>query len=194
MKVGGNIEGTSRRTSNNSVVYVPSLNEEEAMQALKSYCCNSSFIIPDEYLRKLALSCFFEEQCHPLCLMLRGKVLRQVIRPGRDNFDSQQWITDPMSSEGNAQSSASSLNEYSERAVYDHTRSVRYPPWTFVRLHNDDYTEDRMHNEVLALEYHGLLELIHDDREQPQLVIHDLLTLVQYVPQWTCHIPRQMNY
>ncbi|KAI5080666.1 hypothetical protein GOP47_0003849 [Adiantum capillus-veneris] len=128
MTVGGSIEGTS---STISVVPVPSLTDEEAIQALRSYCCDASFFIADEDLRKIALNFwFFEEQCHPLCLKLQGAALRQVI------------------------------------------------PWTFVRLHYDDYTADRMHEEVRLLEYHGLLEVVHHDGLQPRLVIHDLLKRV----------------
>ncbi|KAI5062171.1 hypothetical protein GOP47_0022710 [Adiantum capillus-veneris] len=198
MEVGGSIEGTSRTTSSNNVVHIPSLTEEEAMQALRYYCCDSSFIIPDEDLRKIALnSCFFEEQCHPLCLKLQGAALRQVLRQDPAKFNSQEWVTDPKSniySEGAVLKvveksldavPSSLLNLFIDLATFksdDFTTWIRYPPWTFVRLHYDDYTEDRMHDEVLRLEYHGLLELVHyDDDEygmQPRLVIHDLLKRV----------------
>ncbi|MCO5557697.1 hypothetical protein L7F22_011268 [Adiantum nelumboides] len=67
--------------------HVPSMSEAEAVEALKSYSCFSDSI-PPEHLTRLARSCFFEEQCHPLLLKLKGKELRER---GRARFSSQEW-------------------------------------------------------------------------------------------------------
>ncbi|MCO5550173.1 hypothetical protein L7F22_003655 [Adiantum nelumboides] len=68
---------------------VLSLNEAEAMESLQSYSC-FSYAIPEDFLRSLALSCFFGGQCYPFYLWLKGIELR---RSGRASFNDQHWRT-----------------------------------------------------------------------------------------------------
>lgn len=83
-----NQEYSMARACPGNIVQVPSLTEEEAVQALKFYSC-ISYLIPEDYLwRSLARSCNFAGQCHPLYLKLKGVGLRTK---GRLSFNNQKW-------------------------------------------------------------------------------------------------------
>ncbi|KAI5080957.1 hypothetical protein GOP47_0004140 [Adiantum capillus-veneris] len=170
------------------IIHVPSLSEAEAVEAIKSYSCFSSFI-PKNFLQHLASSCFFQGQCHPLYLKLKGIELQMK---GRASFDDQKWedLISSLQSEarGNAhddtiRSSEEAVKRCVERSLdilpshlqnlfidlvawRHHTSDHWYRGLVdgpvgedFLCFHYNDGTKDQTFYQVLELEYHGLLEV-----------------------------------
>ncbi|MCO5607453.1 hypothetical protein L7F22_061649 [Adiantum nelumboides] len=174
---------------------IPSLTEDEAIEALRSYSCFSRFI-PVDCLRSLARSCFFREQCHPLYLRLKGTELR---KKGRASFNDQKW-KDLISE---SQCTAAHVND-TEQAVLQILGKSLDECSLFVQkvfidlvtcelladsysdieslimllrvLHYEQLTENAIRCQVLnVLEFHGLVEIEPSQiRFNKSLVIHDL--------------------
>ncbi|KAI5059399.1 hypothetical protein GOP47_0025718 [Adiantum capillus-veneris] len=189
---------TSVLQSRYGIMHIPSLTEAEAVEALKSYCGFSCFI-PEEHLQSLAHSCFFQGQCHPLYLKLKGAELE--IR-GRASFNGHKWketISSMVSNGGNHGDSSGKaavlraveksldvlpshlqdffINLVSWEHVFKNKRYSDGHHLDYLRFHCNDGTEDAMFN-VLELEYHGLVEVgldATDSLKLDRLVIHDLL-------------------
>ncbi|KAI5062902.1 hypothetical protein GOP47_0021449 [Adiantum capillus-veneris] len=75
--------------SNDVIVHVPSMNEEDAVEALISYSCLPINMLPSRHqLTRLARSCFIGELCYPLFVKERGFALREQ---GREWLNDADW-------------------------------------------------------------------------------------------------------
>ncbi|KAI5082030.1 hypothetical protein GOP47_0001773 [Adiantum capillus-veneris] len=191
------------------------------MDAIKSYCCFSSFI-PKSSLQRLATSCYFQGKCHPLYLKLKAVQLEII---GNASFNDQKWeglVSSLESDGGNADGNKSEeaiqraveksldilpshlQNLFIDLVAWCHCLKFRFYgvlvdgpiKEDFLCCHYNDGTKDAMFYKVLELEYHGLLEVKDDANKRRSWGIAERLVihdLHKHVAESRVGLPQYTN-